>query len=69
MRAAKTKPIDIDKVINLTQEQAMSRYNVGKCNLRVLAEEIGAIVRIGAGNSRILYNRKKLDAYFENHAE
>lgn len=68
MRAAVVKPIDIDKVINLTQEQAMSRYNIGKGNLRILAEDIGAVVRIGAGSSRILYNRKKLDNYFENHA-
>lgn len=61
--------ITLDEIVLLTQEQAVTRYNIGKCNLRILAEDIGAVVKVGAGKSRILYHRKKLDDYFENHVD
>lgn len=64
MRALKTmENVDLDKIINLSEEQAKTRYNIGRCALVEISERIGANVRVGA---RRLYNRKKLDAYFEN---
>lgn len=60
--------ITLDEIVLLTQEQAVTRYNIGKCNLRILAEDIGAVVKVGAGKSRILYHRKKLDDYFEKYS-
>lgn len=58
--------VDLDKVILLTLEQAKTRYNIGRNNLMLLADEIGASVRVGASGRKILYSRKKLDNYFEN---
>lgn len=58
--------VDLDKVILLTLEQAKVRYNIGRNNIKILADEIGAAVPVGASGGKILFNRKKLDAYFEN---
>jgi len=69
MRPVKANELNIENVILLTAEQAKGRYNLGLNNLRILAESIGAVVRVGASGGKILYHRKKLDDYFENHAE
>lgn len=58
--------IDLNSVVTLTKEQAKARYNMGTANLRNLAEQIGALVCSGTSRKRILYNRKKLDEYFNN---
>lgn len=63
MRALKTMEVDLDKVVNLNEEQAKARYNIGRNSLIAIASKIGADVHIG---SRRLFNKKKLDAYFEN---
>lgn len=66
MRKLKTDKIDLDKVTNLTKEQAKSRYNVGDVKLRAIADDAGAVIRIG---KKILYSRTKMDRYFEHMAE
>lgn len=66
MRMVIKEELDIEKIVNLTPEQAKARYSIGRDNIKRIAEQAGAIIRIGR---KILYNRKKLDAYFENHAE
>lgn len=61
----KFKPIDIgiQNVVNLSQEQAKARYNIGENTLYRISSEIGADIYIG---KKHLYNKKKLDTYFEN---
>lgn len=60
------KGIDLNQVVNLTKKQAQSRYNMCDVNLRKIAESIGAVIYCGR---KVLYSRKKLDRYFEDHAE
>lgn len=61
----KFKPIDIgvQNVVNLTQEQAKARYNIGENTLYKIAAEIGADIYVG---KKHLYSKKRLDNYFEN---
>lgn len=51
----------LDEIINLTEEQARIRYNIGRTNLKEIANYIGANVRVG---KKRLYNRRALDEYF-----
>lgn len=60
------EPVDLDKVIVLTKEQAKARYNISLGNLRKVADDIGAIRHMG---NRICYSRKHLDEYFQDRAE
>lgn len=54
--------IMLDEIVNLNEMQAKTRYNVGRAALIDLSNEIGAAVYVG---KRRLYNRKKLDKYFD----
>lgn len=58
--------VNLDEVVLLTLEQAKARYNIGRNNMKILADEIGAAVPIGVSGGKVLYNRKKLDNYFES---
>lgn len=62
------KKDNLNEVVLLTLDQAKARYNIGRNNLKILADEIGATVHVGASGSKVLYVRKKLDDYFENYA-
>lgn len=69
MKPIKAEEIDIEKMVLLTLQQAKSRYNIGSDNIRAIADNIGATVRIGESGGKVLYHRKKLDNYFDNYAE
>jgi len=43
-------------------EEAAKRYSVGKMTMRTLAEEAGAVCRVG---KVVLINLKKMDSYFD----
>lgn len=58
--------ISLNEVINLTEEQAKGRYNVGRTNLREIADRAGANVRIG---TKRLFSRPILDEFFTKTAE
>lgn len=58
--------INLNEVINLTEEQAKGRYNIGRTNLKEIANKTGANVRIGI---KRLYSRPILDDYFTKTAE
>lgn len=51
----------LNEVVNLTEEQAKIRYNIGRTTLKEIANYLGANVRIG---TKRLYNRRALDEYF-----
>lgn len=58
----KSKAItDLDKIINLTKEQARARYSIGTNNLRDIADRIGAL---NFNGNRMLFVRQILDDYF-----
>lgn len=61
----KNADADLDKVVNLTMEEAKTRYSIGTSNLTSIADNIGAIVRIGR---KKLFARKILDEYFDSLA-
>lgn len=54
--------VSLNDVVNLTKEEAQARYSIGESNLSLIADEAGAIIRIGR---KKLYSRKVLDEYFE----
>lgn len=58
--------VNLNEVINLTEEQAKGRYNIGRTNLKEIANIAAANVRIGA---KRLYSRPILDEYFTKTAE
>lgn len=58
--------VSLNEVELLTEQQARTRYNIGRGSLLKLSDEIGAVVRIG--NKRN-YSRRKLDEYFYRIAE
>lgn len=58
----KTMHVNLDQIVNLTLEEAKARYSVGGGNLREIADEAGAIIRIGR---KCLYSRQVLDDYFK----
>mgnify|MGYP001264472220 CR=1 FL=1 len=63
MRKLQREQIDLNQVVTLTIEQAKARYNIGYNTLYKVAEQAGAIIKIGR---RRLFSRKKLDEYFQN---
>lgn len=58
--------ITLNEIVLLNKMQAATRYNLGISSVRKVAEDCGAIVRIGR---RVGYHRKIMDEYFENIAE
>ncbi len=65
--AARQEPrVTLNEVLLLNKMQAATRYNLGAPSIQKVAEDCGAIVRIGR---RVVYNRKIMDEYFENIAE
>ena len=58
--------VNLNQIVLLTIDQAKTRYNIGRNNIKVLADKIGAAVPVGESGGKILYVRKKLDNYFEN---
>lgn len=67
MRALQVKDVNLNQIIALTIDQAKSRYNCGANVLYGVAEEAGAVIRVGA--KKKLYSRQKLDKYFEELAD
>lgn len=56
----------LNEVINLRPCDAKTRYRLGEDTLFNIADEIGAIIRVG--ERRLIY-RPKMDSYFERIAE
>lgn len=56
----------LNEIINLTEEQAKTRYNIGRNNLLKISDMAGATVRVGI---KRLYSRQVLDEYFNHHTE
>lgn len=59
--------IDLTQVVALNEKQARSRYNVGRKKLMEVAQECGALIRLG--DRKILFLRQRLDSYFTASAE
>lgn len=57
---------NLNEVINLTIEDAKTRYRMGRNGLIKIADEIGARVGSCAPGKRALFDRKKLDEYFHS---
>ena len=55
--------VSLNEIVNLTEEEAQARYSIGKHRLTDIADEAGAIIRIGR---KKLYSRKVLDEYFDS---
>lgn len=66
MRKLQTSAVSLNEVINLTEEQAKTRYNIGRNKLMEISDCAGATVRAG---KRRLYSRLVLDNYFNHHTE
>lgn len=58
--------ISLNEVINLTLEDAKTRYRIGRSGLLEIADKIGARVFGGGSGKKILLDRKKLDDYFQS---
>lgn len=58
--------VSLNEVINLRPCDGKTRYRIGEDSLFKIADEIGAIVKVG--DRKLLY-RPKMDAYFERIAE
>lgn len=57
--------IDLNYVFLLTEEQAKNRYSIGRSTLLKIADEAGAVVKIGCQKKN--YSREVLDDYFRRH--
>lgn len=58
--------VDLNSIENLSELQAKTRYSVGRNNLLKIADEAGAVVKVGV---KRLYSRRVLDDYFKRHTE
>ncbi len=68
MRALKVNEnINLNEVFVLTEAQAKTRYNIGRNNLLRVADEAGAVTRVGTKKKG--YVREILDGYFMRHTE
>ncbi len=59
--------VSLNDVIVLSELQAKTRYNIGRNRLLELANDAGAIIKIGCRRNG--YLREVLDDYFRRHAE
>lgn len=59
--------VSLNDVIVLSEVQAKTRYNVGRNRLLELANDAGAIIKIGCRRNG--YLREVLDDYFKHKAE
>ena len=55
--------ITLNEITLLSKMQAVTRYNLGASSIRRIAEDCGALVRIG---KRVAYHRQTLDDFFES---
>ena len=58
--------ITLNELTLLSKMQAITRYNLGAASIRRVAEDCGAIVRIGR---RVAYHRQTLDDFFARITE
>ena len=61
------KKVNLNEVFVLTEAQAKTRYNIGRNNLLRVADEAGAVTRVGIQKKG--YVREVLDDYFRRHTE
>lgn len=59
--------ISLNEVLVLSELQAKTRYNIGRNRFLDIANEAGAVVRIGCRKNG--YLREVLDEYFRRRAE
>ncbi len=59
--------ISMNEVLVLSELQAKTRYNIGRSRLLDVANEAGAVVRLGSRKNG--YLREVLDDYFRRMAE
>ena len=59
--------VSLNEVLVLSEPQAKTRYNIGRNRLLDIANEAGAVVRIGCRKNG--YLREVLDDYFRRKAE
>ncbi len=68
MRALKVNEnVNLNEVFVLSEAQAKTRYNIGRNNLLRVADEAGAVVKVGTKKKG--YVREILDGYFMRHTE
>lgn len=58
---------NLNSVFILNEMQAKQRYNVGRARLLEIANECGAMVKIGCRKNG--YCRQKMDEWFLRHTE
>ncbi len=59
--------VNMNEVLVLSELQAKTRYNIGRSRLLDVANEAGAVVRLGCRKNG--YLREVLDDYFRRMAE
>ncbi|MCI9542312.1 MAG: hypothetical protein HFG39_14985 [Lachnospiraceae bacterium] len=59
--------VSMNEVLVLSELQAKTRYNIGRSRLLDVANEAGAVVRLGSRKNG--YLREVLDDYFRRMAE
>lgn len=59
--------VGLNDILVLSEMQAKTRYNIGRNRLLDIANEAGAVVRIGCRKNG--YLRERLDEYFRMKAE
>ncbi len=59
--------VNLNEVFSLTEIQAKTRYNIGRNRLIEIANEAGAIIKLGERKNG--YLREVLDDYFRMKAE
>ena len=59
--------VSLNEVLVLSEPQEKTRYNIGRNRLLDIANEAGAVVRIGCRKNG--YLREVLDDYFRRKAE
>ncbi len=59
--------VNMNEVLVLSELQAKTRYNIGRSRLLDVANEAGAVVRLGSRKNG--YLREVLDDYFRRMAE
>lgn len=59
--------VSLNEILVLNEMQAKTRYNIGRGSLLDVANEAGAVVRLGCRKNG--YLREVLDDYFRSKAE
>jgi hypothetical protein len=63
MRTRERKPVDLEARKSGSLDEACTRYGLGQATMRRMAEDAGAVIRIGR---RYLVNFTLMDSYLDS---